>query len=491
MGFFLVAKGALCAPPPCRTLYVDQNHPLSADDEERDGTDPNRPYKTITFALDRADSCDEVWVYPGIYEENVESEDPDTKLIAKPSPGRHNVIIRPPLPGPGVYVDSSSFTLEGFVVEGAFGGPGIRFQNVAGGVARGNVVRGGSGAGILVKNSSYITLENNTVHHNGTMGIEYKRDGGGGQVVNNRVYANGGWGIFIEPQPAAQGYRVEFNTVDQNGAGGINVVGVDGASGMILHNIITRHPTFGLKVRQPQGTRVQFQAGYNCFFANAAGNELDGTLPLGGDVFGDPLYVHPQREDGYQLSHRDIQGVDSPCLDAGMVLAREARAEGSTATDGGIDEGVVDLGYHTPGRAFPLKVVLKRAELRFNREGEDALTLKGRIRLAPESDGVDPEAERVRITSGPFSQVLPVGSVERHGSGWRYEKGEAKGEGKREGEGEEFGVTEFSLDQKGYFTITIEGAKLPNRESAELELTIGNDKGSTTKVYNQGVLKAR
>ena len=478
--FLLGGNGpqAEAAPQPCRVIHVDQNHPASADDSTRDGTDRNIPYQTIDYAIDHADSCDEIWVYPGVYVENIESEDHNTKLIAKRSVG-YDVILQAAHSGVAVHIDRDAFTIEGFVVESALG-TGIRFHEVSGGVARDNIVRNATGSGIYVKSSAAVSVENNVVHHNNRTGIKLDRNQSDITILNNRVYSNGEWGIYIDAASSGSGgYTVEFNTVDDNGIGGINVVRkkTTTALGTVVHNIVTNNGLFGAKVLEDG-----FQVGFNCFHQN--GRDF-ATKPevqrLGGDVYGDPLYVNPGLETGYQLSHLYIQGSDSPCLNAGNIFADTAQIRGSTATDQGIDEGLVDLGYHTPGQTYPMQVQIEEADFDFNQGGieeSDTLTFRGILNFDVLSDGVNPANERVKVTSGPFSAVLPVGSFLSQGGQWEY-LGSAPG------------VTELTVGPDGTFSVTIDGIALPETDSAGLDFVIGADAGSDQVQYNRGTLLFR
>jgi poly(beta-D-mannuronate) C5 epimerase len=99
-------------------------------------------------------------------------------------------------------------TRAGIVVRG--GSPAARVA--------GNVVWGREGGGVLVNGAPCATVEGNLVIGNAQKGIEFRR-APHGHVAGNSVLSNDSTGIWVADQPEGAGTRIERNAVAFNTAG--------------------------------------------------------------------------------------------------------------------------------------------------------------------------------------------------------------------------------------------------------------------------------
>jgi hypothetical protein len=74
--------------------------------------------------------------------------------------------------------------------------------------------------------------------------------------------------------------------------------------------------------------------------------------PTDHNIGDDPLFVTGSDGD-YYLSAADLQGQDSPCVDAGDGGALAVYLHGTTRTDQADDTGIVDMGYHRGAKLQP------------------------------------------------------------------------------------------------------------------------------------------
>ncbi len=211
-------------------IYVSS----SGDDTSGDGTASN-PYLTIAMGLAAAVPGDTVMVESGVYRERVDLKS-------------------------GVTLRGSGASAS--VIDAELSGPAVTANDVTGAVLDGFGVTGGlsdsQGGGILVTNSTNVTIQNNMVFDNNVRGASDQSNGAGLLVINSSVsilrntiqgnYAEySGGGIYLRLD--AQSAIVKHNLILGNGAetfngGGISVRLGSTASVEIKNNQILSNGAF-------------------------------------------------------------------------------------------------------------------------------------------------------------------------------------------------------------------------------------------------------
>jgi hypothetical protein len=175
------------------------------------------------------------------------------------------------------------------------------------------------GSGIEVSDSGHVELTNNLAYalDKDGIGLQQVNDA---RVFNNTVYRTGRFGVALTTATA----DVFDNIIEQNGAAGLAVLTVTPA----------------------------VSARYNLNTSTYLGIE-----PAPTDLASDPLFVDPAgaddilggagaADDDFHLRSGDNSTAPSPAIDAGLTTSEALGISGSTASDGGPDTGLTDLGYH-------------------------------------------------------------------------------------------------------------------------------------------------
>ncbi len=319
---------------PGRTIYV-----RAAGNDANDGSSPARALQHIGRAAVVANPGDRIVVGPGTYREGAIT--PDAFARVSFIADREGTEVGEP-PG-DVVIDATTFasafelnhnlavTIDGFVVRGGRIGIYVKSQSDQA-VVSNNVVTGCGGNGIYIQDSKEAT------------------------VFNNLVYANGGSGILVTGNvtgsPAA---RVVNNTVYRNANRGIFFSGttVGSPNGLVINNAVQGSGVVGIQVNAIS-RKSYVSAGNVTADGFAKSTPVDVT-----DVRADPLFVNSVGPDGilgglgyvdddFHLSLKATgQPGDSPAVNAGSDSARHLNlSRASTRTDGRLDRGVVDAGYH-------------------------------------------------------------------------------------------------------------------------------------------------
>jgi parallel beta-helix repeat protein len=211
-----------------------------------------------------------------------------------------------------------------------------------------NWIGSGGEEGILLSGTSEARVENNLVFSNGAGGI-LLRNAPGVAIVNNLIYANANDGVAIGvgtnlPSPNA---LVSNNTLYANVGWGVTI-GTAGAPSMgtvILNNILDRNTLGGIAA--DLGSLADLTIGFNL---NNDGYSHEVT-PSVTDFAADPRFLGPSGPDGI-LGGDGFQDDDfhldptSAAVDSGSAAAAVLGITGSAVTGLGVDEGIVDLGFH-------------------------------------------------------------------------------------------------------------------------------------------------
>ena len=203
-------------------------------------------------------------------------------------------------------------------------------------------------SGVMVDFESYPTLKNCVIAYNisstgrGGFQANYHSEGiiENCLIVNNEGTAGGGLTFYDSP------FDVINCTIANNHAssqgGGIYLQ--NSPQPTVVNSIIWGNTA-------PNGPQVFIYSGtgFEVTYSNIQGG-WTGT----GNINADPLFVS-----GYYLSQPPCQTALSPCVDAGnpsspMII-------GTTRTDGVLDEGIVDMGYHYEDGIIPIEITLTPA----------------------------------------------------------------------------------------------------------------------------------
>ena len=348
LGFHLSAFGTSSIPPIHQptpidlqaTYYVDI---VNGDDSRHpfEATDPRAPWATIDKALSTVSLGDTVVVASGTYGAiQIATAD----LLFKTDSG---ATIEAAADQAGVVVSADGVVVEGFTVRSDTEGVVVESTSTLSGVVLRDLqiepLVGGSIAtnGVRVSDSQGVVVENSTVDQALLNGIVYL-DVVGGYVRNNRISRSGQWGIRIEGQTSLSDENiVAFNTVVGNGTvpgeGGIQFLN---ATGEIRDNIVASNVDVGIQ----SYTNPVF-IHHNAVFNNPTSYSVAGAM-LWANLITDPVFVNSGEGD-YRLSAVAAgQLVDSPLFDVASVIAGDPQITGSARTDGVMDLGRADIGFH-------------------------------------------------------------------------------------------------------------------------------------------------
>jgi parallel beta-helix repeat protein len=317
-------------------------------DDDNDGRSATAAFRTIGKALASLPGLSSgrtIVVGPGTYNERLINTIPSgsaeqrVRLVADPTG-----VSTMDSPGPVILTSSGSgsiirlverqfITIDGFRVVGASGGnnAGIDIRTASQITVRNCEVTGGlsQADGIAVLGSNAVLLINNLVYENSRRGVRIAGGGSGSRgvrVINNTVARNGGQGIVVGTADAGSEAALYFNIIQDN----VNAA------------ILVTDPSVDL-----------FSGDTNLVFPDRYDPE---DLPRDFDINEDALFV--DAEGGvYLLSDIDAgQDATSPAVDVGpldifpedLLSELAAMKLRTTSTNGGPDEGDLDLGYHYP-----------------------------------------------------------------------------------------------------------------------------------------------
>ncbi len=362
------AEQVLTYDTPFMPLFV-----RTGGDDIADGMAPATAFASIRTAARRARAGVTVVVGPGIYRE--------CDITAPPDSGRAGFLAdaagERTGDAPGVtlvdagrcYFDpiEAQFTagetgfnlasicgavIDGFHVTGA-ADDGIQVQRQADGAqVRNNVVFGNAKRGINVINSDDVRIANNLAVGNnggiqvgsGALPVEQCGDGGALRAVveHNTAHENRFNGILIGAGLCpSTGAAVRYNITGENGrttrAGGIEVGSDETREANLVgytsrYNLVADRYAVGV----PRGVGdLLIDPAFEPLFVDPRGIELGGDWRL------DRSFRLVQRAAGQDGQARAVDFSDLSARKAGL-------ASRTTRTDGGADEGLVDLGYHYP-----------------------------------------------------------------------------------------------------------------------------------------------
>lgn len=198
-------------------------------------------FGSIQGAVDFAQPGDRIVIDKGIYDENVAIAD-KVDLAIK---GKKGAIVAPTTPGFGLrFTDSQQIELRGLTVRNSTD-TAIRFDDCSDVLIRKCVVEGAGFDGILVLDSTRVTITQNDVRDLDASGIAMLGEDGDGDITNNRIARAGNHGIFVH----GPNFTVTGNEIEETALPGLEAEAFSKTFENVLFadNVLDR--TRGIRIR--------------------------------------------------------------------------------------------------------------------------------------------------------------------------------------------------------------------------------------------------
>ncbi len=308
-------------------------------------------YETIQAAINAGQTGDTVLVGPGTYFENVGIPYDKNEILLRSTEGPQNTVIDGMESGPVLLIDGNEVMVDGFTIKN-----GLGYWWSAGGVVATHRItvmncwiienKGFDfGGGILLFYETCDALIINNVIAGNEVSARvddggYPIEAGSGAGINVNIHASAAIinNTIIDNTANSGYYNGDF--IMPGVGGGINV-GVTSpaliANNIIIENISMDYPA----IAASPSSIVTIE--YNDIWNNYGEYH---QYP-DSNFSENPLFV-PGPYGGYYLSHVAAgQQADSPCIDSGNNTSEFWNLDFlTTRTDGIVDNGAVDLGYH-------------------------------------------------------------------------------------------------------------------------------------------------
>jgi parallel beta-helix repeat protein len=257
------------APPPPSTLYVAKNDPNCSD--VGSGT-AAQPFCSIKPAASRVVAGQTVLVSTGTYNEGVTVSSSGTAsapIIFAAAPGADPVVTGA---SDGFYINGRSYvTVQGFDVTGTTA-DGVVVKNSSNVTLRGNHVssagqpaQGKNAKGIRLDNATDSVVSTNTVDHNTDYGIYLLSGSTRNQIVGNRVFSNAR--VFERAASGIRLYASPGNTVASNVSHDNEDSGLEFYTGsnnnLVFDNVAYGNGDHGIDDYSSTGQRVLANTIYN------------------------------------------------------------------------------------------------------------------------------------------------------------------------------------------------------------------------------------
>lgn len=344
--------------PPGLALYVR----ASNGSDENTGASPASALRTIGAAVKNAGPSTLIHVGPGSYPESVlleTSGTPDRPIWLRGDPtglatgdAAGPVVIDLNGSGQGVFVDGGRYWIvEGLTIDGAGLGIHVR-RDARGTIVRHNEIFGSVNEGILVQDSSDVTVFNNLIYCNGQSGIRVTGSSTGSpdvRLINNTVVGNASRGIFIGTSgtPSENAF-LRNNLIQDNCRSNLQVDDASIAGYDAGYNLVSPPTYVGVEAHP---TDTAWDAGVMGAVDRPAKFVDRASCP--GICQSGPTTIELHMDD-FRLA-QSIAGQEPPNsegVDAGdPSLAADFRAAltlRTTASNDEPDGGRTDLGYHFP-----------------------------------------------------------------------------------------------------------------------------------------------
>jgi parallel beta-helix repeat protein len=311
-----------------------------------DGLTPDTAFQTIGAAVEQIGPGATVIVGPGTYNEAIVdppsgSASQPVRIVADPAGAQTGdplgrVVINaidavddrdPPRRLPAVRISRGSFiTIDGFILTRG-GGAGVQVRAASEQITIENCeIFGNSGDGVLLQDSSAILIFNNLIYDNSARGIVV-----GGmtdtRVINNTIVRNGrGLQVVTRDEIPSRQTFVRNNVLQANGT---NIEVDDSVAGFL----------------------DEFDSAFNLVFPETY---VPLTVRHPTDINSDAQFID-FRNDNFRLSEEAAgEPLTSPAVGGGIeeqpetapLADFEALRERTTASDGALDGGALNMGYH-------------------------------------------------------------------------------------------------------------------------------------------------
>ena len=362
------AGGAGPMPPPAlATVYVNcatGSNTVSKIQAQR----PWTPWLTVNHALANALSGETIVVQAGTCAERLEIPQTKTGLTIRADVAG-TAILAPPVDSdpntngnqelPALEVEADGTVIQGLVIRSS--DIGVRVSRDAMDEAISDVVLRSlrvemttstmqpvrSKYAVYLRNAVRPVVENSVLLEGDETGLrsENRNHGRDAYVHNNLILGSGEWGIYFFPgngAPTSTGNVVAFNTVASNGSSGANGgIFLQKSTGEIRDNVVANNSGRGIKT-----TVAPSLIHHNNLFGQATPLDTTTGDVIWANITTNPAFVNAAGGD-YRLSHVAAgQASTSPAIDAGSGTTTAVDISGSTRTDGVVDAGIADLGFH-------------------------------------------------------------------------------------------------------------------------------------------------
>jgi parallel beta-helix repeat protein len=276
-------------PPPPAALYVNQQDPNCSDGNP--GT-AAQPFCNVKPAAQRVVAGQTVLVGSGTYNEEIFPSGSGTAsapITFAAAPGAKPVVTGTAKDHDGVYISGRSYiTVQGFTTTGTIG-DGIVVKNSSNITIRGNevtrsglTVQGSTAKGIRVENSTDCLITTNRVHDNSYFGIYLVTGSTRNHVIGNETYKNAAVynrlasGIRLYQSP---GNTIAYNVTHDNEDSGIELFSSSNDN-LVVGNISYNNGDHGIDDNASTGERFIANTVYNNVTAgiNAEGGSTGATI---------------------------------------------------------------------------------------------------------------------------------------------------------------------------------------------------------------------
>jgi parallel beta-helix repeat protein len=255
------------------------------------------------------------------------------------------------IPGDMVYVIAGTYNEEILENTSATAANPIRYEAV------GNVILDGGGSDCYtfrIENADYIIID----------GFEFTNYLDCGSIQANAYFNNSDYGqvlnsVFHDTGRDAIGFRgtssdcLAFNNLIYNiSDDGISPIG--GGNHTLRNNTIYNVGNWAIEGAATPGNlyenNIIWENIDNTAVATYAYNDyINAVLPGTGNIQSNPLFINAAGGDFHLSQILSGQASNSPAIDAGSDTAANIGLDTrTTRTDGGVDVGTVDMGYHYP-----------------------------------------------------------------------------------------------------------------------------------------------
>jgi parallel beta-helix repeat protein len=244
-------------------------------------------FSTIQEAVNQADVGDKIFVFNGIYYENLKIQN-SIYLIGEE---KNNTIVDGNNTGDIISIIGDNITISGFTIQNCGNTPmydaGIEIKSEDNKIID-NIIRynGEFGVGIFLNKSSSNILKNNIIYENGNEGI-YLENSKNNYIANNKIYSNGHCSIVISN---SINNIIVKNSINNNHCG--ISIWPKSVNNNISNNFISDHPGCGIGI-----------------WTNANNNCISSNIFINNSLYGISIFSAQKNVIEYNYIFGSYQGI--------------------------------------------------------------------------------------------------------------------------------------------------------------------------------------